>query len=166
MTQVGPAGGLAGQAGRLESAIGYALGTVQVVTPDLLSRPTPCRGWDLRMLLRHACESLAALGEGVDAGRVGLRPCAGDDNAAADPARAFRERAGLLLGAWTSAGRQHPSIAIADRCLTPDIVAAAGAIEIAVHGRDLSRACGHREPIPPAPAADPLPVARPRVPPD
>ena len=159
MTRAGPAGGLAGQAGLLESAIGYALGTVQAVTPDLLSRPTPCRGWDLRMLLRHACESLAALGEGVDAGRVGLRPCAGDDDAAADPARAFRERAGLLLGAWTSAGRQHRSIAIADRCLTPDIVAATGAIEIAVHGWDVSRACGHREPIPPALAADLLAVA-------
>src|SRR5260370_25251088 len=101
MTQVGPAGGLAGQAGLLESAIGYALGTVQAVTPDLLSRPTPCRGWDLRMLLRHACESLAALGEGVQGGQVGLGPSADDDNAAADPARAFRDRASLLLGAWS-----------------------------------------------------------------
>jgi hypothetical protein len=44
----------------LEQAISYALGTVDTMTPQLLSRPTPCRGWDLRMLLRHASESLAA----------------------------------------------------------------------------------------------------------
>jgi uncharacterized protein (TIGR03086 family) len=159
MTEAAATGGRADESGLLESAIGYALGTVQAVTPDLLSRPTPCRGWDLGMLLRHACESLAALGEGVQAGQVGLRPSAGDDNAAADPARAFRERASLLLGAWSSGGRQHRSVAIADRCLTPDILAAAGAIEIAVHGWDVSRACGHCEAIPPALAADLLAVA-------
>ena len=36
--------------------------------------PTPCGEWDLRMLLRHASESLTAFGEGIEAGRVGLRP--------------------------------------------------------------------------------------------
>jgi len=46
----------------LEPSVSYALGVVLVVTPELLRRPTPCREWDLRMLLRHACESLAACG--------------------------------------------------------------------------------------------------------
>ncbi|MGH3301328.1 MAG: maleylpyruvate isomerase N-terminal domain-containing protein [Streptosporangiaceae bacterium] len=50
------------QAGELlEQAVGYARESVAVVTPDLLDRPTPCRDWDLAMLLRHGCESLAAL---------------------------------------------------------------------------------------------------------
>jgi uncharacterized protein (TIGR03086 family) len=158
MTRAGAAPGLAGEAGLLEAAIGYALGAVQAVTPELLPRPTPCRGWDLRMLLRHASESLAALREGIDAGRVGLRPSA-DDGLSADPVCAFRERAGLLLGAWTSAGRQHQVIAIADRCLPPDLMAAVGALEIAVHGWDMSRACGQRRPIPPPLAAGLLAVA-------
>ena len=62
----------------LEPSISYALGVVLAVTPELLPRPTPCREWDLRTLLRHACESLAAFGEGIEAGRVGLDPAAED----------------------------------------------------------------------------------------
>ena len=38
----------------LEPSISYALGVALAVTPEILSRPTPCREWDLRMLLRHA----------------------------------------------------------------------------------------------------------------
>ena len=53
------------------------------------------------MLLRHACESLAAFGEGIEAGRVGLDPATEDRVLAADPSRAFRDRAGQLLDAWT-----------------------------------------------------------------
>ena len=163
MTRPGTTGGLAGETGLLESAIGYALGAVQAVTPDVLSRPTPCRGWDLEMLLRHASESLAALREGVDAGRVGLRPSA-DDDAAADPVRTFRERAGLLLAAWTGVSGPQEVITIADRCLPSGIMADAGALEIAVHGWDMSWACGHHRPIPGPLAAELLEVARLLVP--
>ncbi len=60
----------------LEPSISYALSVVLAVRPELLSRPTPCRGWDLRMLLRHASESLAAIGEGIESGHVGLDPAA------------------------------------------------------------------------------------------
>ena len=98
----------------LEPSISYALGAVLAVTPELLSRPTPCGEWDLRMLLRHACESLAAFGEGIQAGRVGLGPAAEDGDLAADPARAFRGRAGQLLDAWTSPGHQRQVVEIAD----------------------------------------------------
>jgi uncharacterized protein (TIGR03086 family) len=143
----------------LEPAIGYALDAIEAVTPDLLSRATPCRGWDLRMLLRHASESLAALCEGVGGGRVGLRPAPEDEDAAADPVRTFRDRASLLLGAWTGATGPPEVIAIADRCLPPGILAAAGALEIAVHGWDMSQACGHCRPIPALLATDLLEVA-------
>ncbi|HEV2239662.1 MAG TPA: maleylpyruvate isomerase N-terminal domain-containing protein, partial [Streptosporangiaceae bacterium] len=147
----------AAEAGLLEPAIGYALDAIQAVTPDLMSRATPCRAWDLRMLLRHASESLAALCEGACGGRVDLRPAAED--ATADPVRIFRDRAGLLLRAWTSTTSPPEVIAIADRCLPHGILAAAGALEIAVHGWDVSQACGHCRPIPPLLAADLLEVA-------
>ncbi|MET7337503.1 hypothetical protein [Nonomuraea sp. NPDC005650] len=39
-------------------------------------------------------------------------------------------------------------ISIDDRRLTSPMVAAAGAIEIAVHGWDVARACGEHHPIP------------------
>ena len=143
----------------LEPSIGYALGVVLAVTPELLPRPTPCRGWDLRMLLRHACESLAALGEGTEAGRVGLHPAAEDGDLAADPAGAFRDRAGQLLDAWTSPGHQRQVIEIAGCPLAASVMAGAAALEVAVHGWDISRACGQRQPIPRALAAGLLAIA-------
>ena len=167
--------------GLLEPAISYALVTVQAVTPELLPHPTPCQGWDVGMLLRHATESLAALQEGIDARRIGLSP--GPDDPAGDPAALFRDRAGRFLGAWThiaqagadragtaetgaapagtrqtgAARTEHAQtgegdcpeiIAIADRRLTLGLMTGVGALEMAVHGWDLSRACGHGQPIP------------------
>ncbi len=150
---------LADGARLLEPSISYALGVVLAVTPELLSRPTPCRGWDLRMLLRHASESLAALGEGIEAGRVGLDPAAEDGALAADPARAFRDRACRLLDAWTSPGQQHQVIEIAGCPLAAGVMAAAAALEVAVHGWDISRACGPGQPIPRVLATDLLVIA-------
>ena len=113
MTQAGPAAWPEEAARLLEPSISYALGVVLAVTPELLSRPTPCREWNLRMLLRHACESLAALGEGLQGGRMGLAPGAEDGDLVADPARAFRDRAARLLDAWTIPGHQRQVIEIA-----------------------------------------------------
>jgi uncharacterized protein (TIGR03086 family) len=145
--------------GLLEPAISYALAAVRAVTPEFLSRPTPCRGWDLRMLLRHANESLAALHEGIDAGCVGLDPTVDDGDLAMDPVRAFRDRACRLLAAWTGPGHEHQDIDIAGCSLAASIMAGAGALEIAVHGWDVSRACGRRQPIPHALATDLLAMA-------
>jgi uncharacterized protein (TIGR03086 family) len=132
----------------LEPSISYALGVVLAVTPDLLARPTPCREWDLRMLLRHASESLAALGEGLEAGRMALDPGAEDAGLAADPAGAFRDRACQLRDAWTTPARQRQIIEIAGCPLAASVMAAAAALEVAVHGWDISRACGRCQPIP------------------
>ena len=148
MTQPAPAAWPADGTRLLAPSISYALRTVLAVTPELLPRPTPCQGWDLRVLLRHACESLTALGEGIETGRVGLDPAAEDGDLAADPARAFRDRAGRLLDAWTSPGRQRQVIEIAGCPLAAGVMAAAAALEVAVHGWDISRACGQRQPIP------------------
>jgi uncharacterized protein (TIGR03086 family) len=162
MTPAGPAGPAsrpAEGARLLEPSISYALGAVVAVTPELLSRRTPCGKWDLRMLLRHACESLAAFGEGIEAGRVGLDPAAEDGVLAADPARAFRDRAGQLLDAWTGPGHQRQVVEIAGCPLAASVMAAAAALEVAVHGWDISRACGQRQPIPRALATDLLAIA-------
>ena len=78
MTPAAPAAWPAECARLLKPSISYALDVALAVTPELLSRPTPCRDWDLRMLLRHASESLAAIAEGIDTGCVGLDPAAED----------------------------------------------------------------------------------------
>jgi uncharacterized protein (TIGR03086 family) len=144
-------------AGLLERAVGYALGAVAGVTPELLGRPTPCRQWDLRTLLHHLSDSAAVLHEAVTRRRVGLDPPA-DGAPAADPAGDFRDRAARLLGAWTGAGPDDRVIGVAGLPLAAGVVAAAGAVELAVHGWDVAEACGRRRPIPHRLAADLLRV--------
>ena len=160
MTPAAPTAWPAKGARLLEPSINYALGVALAVSPELLSRPTPCGEWDLRMLLRHVCESLAAFGEGIDAGRIGLDPAAEDRALAADPARAFRDRAGQFLDAWTGPGHQRRQVVeIADRPLAASVMAAAAALEVAVHAWDISRACRQRQPIPHALATGLLAIA-------
>jgi len=130
----------------LERALGYALCAVRPVTPESLHRPTPCRGWDLRALLLHTGDSLAALHEGIEEGRIGLLPA---QDAAADPAEAFRSGAARLLGAWAAADSPADRlVAIAGLPLTAAAIARTGALEIAVHGWDIARATGLPRPVP------------------
>ena len=151
--------------GLLERAIGYARGSVAVVTPPLLSRPTPCAGWDLRMLLDHLNDSLGALHDIVHSGRIGLSaPPAGGrgpaEHAAADLVATFRDRLGRLLGVWAGTGAGDHLLAVGGLPLAASLVAGTGAVEIAVHAWDVSSACGHRRPIPPALATDLLRFSR------
>jgi uncharacterized protein (TIGR03086 family) len=143
----------------LEPSISYALGVSMAVTPDLLTRPTPCREWDLGMLLRHASESLSAIAEGIQTGRLSLHPAAEDSELTNDPAGAFRDRARRLRAAWTSPSHPREVIEIAGCPLASSLMAAAAALEVAVHGWDISRACGQRRPVPPALATDLLVMA-------
>jgi uncharacterized protein (TIGR03086 family) len=156
MTASTPTSSLVGGLGLLERATSYTLGSLQLVTPADLDRPTPCREWDLRALLHHMNDSLAALHEAAETGYVDLTPLpvgSGLDDLVAS----LKNRACRLLGSWTVASDRH--IGIADLSLTSSLVAAAGAIEIAVHGWDVSAACGHPREIPPLLAVDLLDLA-------
>src|SRR5271166_4351630 len=141
----------------LTDAVSYALGNVEVVTPDLLARPTPCRGWDLRALLRHGCESLAALEEGFAGGFVSLALAGDSPPDDHEPASLFVTRARSLLGSWACS--RWAVVTVGWQPLAVDVLAAAGALEIAVHGWDAAQASGSRLPIPPSLAASLLDVA-------
>ena len=143
--------------GLLDRAISYAVSAAGDVTTALLPRPTPCQGWDLGMLLRHACESLTALRSGIVTGYVGLIPASPDRDLAADPARAFRDGAGQLLAARVSS--RPRVIEVADLPVPAIVIECAGALEIAIHGWDISQASGQRRPVPGALAIDLLAVA-------
>ena len=146
--------------GLLEQAVSYALASVGQVTPRLLPLATPCEGWDLRTLLLHVSDSLGVLAEAMRVGHIALSPPPAPEPAAeADPLPCLRRRARTLLGACAAASAEERLVAIADRELTASMVTAAGAIEIAVHAWDISVACGIRRPIPPALAAELLPLA-------
>ena len=142
--------------GLLGHAVSYTLASTGQAPPQLLSQATPCEAWDLRNLLLHVSDSLAVLTEALQAGKIGDGPATGDEP---DPVACLRRRARALLGACATANAGGHVVAIADRELTASMVTAAGAIEIAVHGWDISAACGIRRPIPPALAAELLPLA-------
>jgi uncharacterized protein (TIGR03086 family) len=141
----------------LERSLAYTLGSVAAVAPGSLERATPCARWDLGELLGHLDDGLDALHEGLTGGRIGLFPGAGGG---ADPACDFRRRACALLGAWLALPGEERSVTVGDRPLDVRVMAATGAVEIAVHGWDVAQACGRPRPIPAALAAELLSVAR------
>ena len=137
----------------LERAMGYTLGGLVLVGPEDMAAKTPCAAWDLRTLLLHMNHSLLTLHHAVAAGHLDL-DAAGDPEAdygdpAVDPVASLRNRACRMIGAWANAPAPG-GISIADRQLTPGIVAAAGAVEVAVHGWDVARACGQDRHVPAA----------------
>jgi uncharacterized protein (TIGR03086 family) len=140
---------------RLTEALGYADVVLGAVSAGLLSSPTPCRQWDLRMLLEHADDSLAVLLEGLTAQWIAEPPAplpsgtAPPDAArsASDLVGTFRRHAAELLDASARAdgGSQ---VTVDGHPLPVDCLRTVGVMEIAVHSWDISQACGQRLPVP------------------
>jgi uncharacterized protein (TIGR03086 family) len=140
----------------LEAAVSYALAAAALGTPPLLSCPTPCRDWDLEALLDHLSDSVGVLHQALS-GTSAAPP--GYPGPGPDPVARLRGQAAGLLGACAAAGRADRRVAIWDRELTVSMLTVIGAIEIAVHGWDISVACGARRPVPLGLAAVLLPIA-------
>lgn len=160
--------------GLLAQVAAYTCEAVRAVARADLSAPTPCRQWDLRALLLHLNSSLGSLIAMLQDGRAG--PAAGPGAAAAGRCRAadlLTDDVGTLLATAVCyrterlvrvhetlrRGEGPGAILVGGRRLAGDTVAAAGAVEIAVHGWDVSAACGRALPIPDAPAAELLELA-------
>lgn len=142
----------------LGSAVGYALDSARLVTPQFLPRSTPCAGWDLESLLWHAADSAAVLHQAITTGHADLAPPPGDAAPELDPAGEFRRHAAGLLAAC-AAGPDERRVIIGDRELTASTTAVAGALEMTVHGWDIAAACGARRPVPLGLAVILLPIA-------
>jgi uncharacterized protein (TIGR03086 family) len=143
----------------LDAAVSYALAGAGMATPPLLSRPTPCAGWDLAMLLDHLCDSIGALGEAVTTGDVGAGAPPGHPGPEPGPVTRLRGQAAGLLAACAAGPLAGRLVAIGDRKLTVRVVALTGAIEITAHGWDIFAACGAHRPVPPGLAAVLLSIA-------
>jgi uncharacterized protein (TIGR03086 family) len=159
----------------LGAAVGYALTCAGRVAPPLLGQPTPCRGWDLAALLDHLCDSVAVLHRAVAAGEVAdsappgsappnpappdCAPAGPEPTDPGDPVAPLRAGAGRMLAAWAAAGTAERLVVVGDRELTASMIALTGAIEITVHGWDISVACGSPRPVPLGLAIVLLPLA-------
>jgi uncharacterized protein (TIGR03086 family) len=150
---------LTGSTARLVMAVNYSVAGAAAVTPDLLSLATPCRGWSLHTLLLHAIDSLDALAEGVGYGHVALHPSALAREPGSGPPAAFIERADALVEACARPAGGGDPVTVADCPLSRDVLIAAGALEIAMHGWDIFQACGCDQPIPDPLALDFLRLA-------
>jgi uncharacterized protein (TIGR03086 family) len=149
MTGAAVAWPLADPVALLERSIAYTLGSLQLVTEESMDRATPCRGWDLRQLLAHMNDALGTLQEAALDRHIALAPATGAaPDPESDPVAALCDRACRLLGAWARSGDPE-GIQIGGVSMAAGIVPAAGALEIAVHGWDVARACGRNRPIPP-----------------
>jgi uncharacterized protein (TIGR03086 family) len=133
----------------VESAVGYALANTTMVTPQLLSRPTPCPAWDLAMLLDHVTDSVSVLHEAISTDRADTSFAPEES----DPVLRLRRQLVALLAATATAGPADRPVTIWDAELTASMVLVTGAIEITVHGWDIAVACGGNRPVPPALAA-------------
>ena len=132
-----PPGRLAGPE-LLERAVGYTRTSLQLVAGTDLTAPTPCARWDLLGLLRHMNDALAAFTEAAEIGYVDLVPVRGTDPGT-ELVERLKGRACALLAAWA----HHPGtgpVSVADHELRSDLLAAAGSLEIAVHGWDVAQA--------------------------
>jgi len=152
MTGAGPAATLSGGVALLERALYYALGQLHAVTSADLAHPTPCPEWDLRGLLMHMDDSLIALQEALDLAWIDTEP-SGEAEPAYGPADSaialvgrLRGHASRLLGALAEAG--DGLVWVGGLPVPKSIVTSAGAVDVAVHGWDVARACGRAQPIP------------------
>lgn len=96
---------------------------------------------------------------GDHAGHPAWHPaCDPAGDPAGDAVRTLRNRACNLLGAWTGAS-DRAWVSVGGCPLSAGVVSATGALEIAVHGWDVARACGYPRPIPRPLAEELLPLA-------
>jgi len=143
-----PGAAVAAGAALLERALGYTRGALALVTPAHLDARTPCERWRLAELLAHMDDSLTALHDAAATATVALAPApstAADDELPA--VASLRSRGCGLLGAWSRLGADQ-RVSVGGRALPASVIAVAGALEVAVHGWDVARACGDQRALP------------------
>lgn len=143
----------------LESAVNYTMAAAGAITPEMLSYSTPCHGWDLEALLDHLTDSMEAFHEALTTRALRTTRTPANVRPVHDPVARLYDQAERLLAASAAAVPGEHLVYVGDRELSATLVALTGAIEIAVHGWDISVACGTRRSIPPDLAANLLPAA-------
>jgi len=145
-----------GATGLLAGAISYALGVCTLVEPGDMVLPTPCPGWDLGTLLAHLSDSMADLETAIRTGHLELEHPGNPPGPpaaclpAGDPVDVLRDRAAALLSVSYCYAGPERLVALGGLPVPAGLVVCTGAVEIAVHGWDVSSALGARAPIPAA----------------
>lgn len=155
MTMAQPAQSLSGGMELLERAISFAVSAFGEVTPDRLSAATPCATWCVQDVMDHLNDSMSTIGEAFDDGWVHLEM----DPRKQCPVAVLQDSARALLATVAVRRAGLTTIEIDGRAIAGSVVAATGALELAVHGWDLAQGCGSVRPLPEELAADLLRLA-------
>ncbi|MFF5294134.1 TIGR03086 family metal-binding protein [Paractinoplanes globisporus] len=135
------------------------------LTADDLERPTPCAGWDLRMLLTHMTVqhrgfAASASGQGADLSLWDLPPA----EEISDPVRGYAASAELVLAAFSVPGVLDREFALPEistsRTFPGRVAIAFHLVDYVVHGWDVATAAGLPFALPEAVMAAALPIAR------
>jgi uncharacterized protein (TIGR03086 family) len=130
----------------LDSAVTWTHSCLQLARVSPLSQPTPCRDWDLGQLLVHMDESLTAIGEAAELGRVSVDPRPPEPDSG-DLVDRLVQRACRTRAAWQARTTSAP-MGVGDLALGRDTIALVGALEITVHGWDVAASTGADLPLP------------------
>jgi uncharacterized protein (TIGR03086 family) len=131
---------LPGAIGLLAGAISYMLGVCAPLGASEMTLPTPCPDWDLATLLGHLCHSMADLETALRTGRLDLDLEEPAGLARGELVEAVRDGAARLLCAGYGYGGPECFVAVGGLPMPAGLVACTGAVEIAVHGWDVSAA--------------------------
>lgn len=135
----------------LSQVLNLAGSLIENVRPEQGGLPTPCRSWDVRMLVSHLVHDTDQFAAAAAGGRPDWDEPAADIGE--DWAGAFRAGAARLRAAWQQAGDLSQEIELPIGRVPKSFVLSQQVAEFAVHSWDLAAATG-QQPAFPARACD------------
>lgn len=111
------------------------------VRPEDLPKPTPCKDWDVRLLLNHIIGGNKMFAEVARGGRVDASGVM-DDHTLPDPGSNYLASADDVLAAWAEPGALERRVHMPFGDIPGSAAVSIHFLDIVVHGWDLARATG------------------------
>jgi uncharacterized protein (TIGR03086 family) len=111
------------------------------VRPEDLPKPTPCKDWNVRLLLNHIIGGNHMFAEVAKGGRVDSTGEM-DDYTVPDPGSNYLSSADALLAAWAEPGAMERRVHMPFGDIPASAAVSIHFLDIVVHGWDLARATG------------------------
>ena len=128
------------------------------VRPEDLPKPTPCKDWDVRLLLNHIIGGNKMFAELARGGRVESSGVM-DDYTLPDPGSNYLASADDVLAAWAEPGALERRVHMTFGDIPGSAAVSIHFLDIVVHGWDLARATGQDTTIEPDIAAEALDIS-------
>jgi len=129
------------------------------VRPEQLLLPTPCRDWDVRLLLNHIIGGNYTFAEVAAGGRADATGVM-DDHTLPDPGSNYIASADAVMAAWAAPGAMERRVHMPFGDIPAPAAVSIHFLDIVVHGWDLARATGQDTTIEPDLAAEALDISQ------